>query len=193
MRQFTSARAEPAAHHRASPSARDGRRDRVRDACGWTADSSALRRRFTRAQAATRVRPLRWHDLRHTYGSLLAANGVDLVTIQSAIGHSALATTGRYLHARPASDEAARFTRAFDPGGAPEEVARVAKGPTRPSGHVALIAGHLDGDADRRQSGQTNGWVLAPGLASQERCTGCGTSAAPPPGRHRVEVSPPHW
>jgi Phage integrase family len=55
------------------------------------------------------------HDLRHTYGSLLAAAGVDLVTIQSAMGHSALATTGRYLHARPATGQAAVFTRAFQP------------------------------------------------------------------------------
>ena len=78
-------------------------------------DGSALRRRYKRAQAAAGLRPLRWHDLRHTYGSLLAASGVDLVTIQAVMGHSALATTGRYLHARPASDQAAVFTRAFQP------------------------------------------------------------------------------
>jgi integrase len=59
------------------------------------------------------MRQLRFHDLRHTYGSLLAAGGVDLVTIQAAMGHSALATTSRYLHARPASEQAALFTRIF--------------------------------------------------------------------------------
>ena len=80
-------------------------------------DGSALRRRYHRAQAAAGVDPLRWHDLRHTFGSLLAAGGVDLVSIQAAMGHSALATTGRYLHARDASDQADRFSRAF--GGAP--------------------------------------------------------------------------
>jgi integrase len=85
------------------------------NAFGRTLDTSALRRRFRRAQEAAELRPLRWHDLRHTYGSLLAAHGVDLVSIKDAMGHSALATTGRYLHARPASEQAARFTRAFHP------------------------------------------------------------------------------
>ena len=83
------------------------------NALGRPLDSSALRRRFKRARDAAGLRPLRFHDLRHTYGSLLAAAGVDLVTIQAAMGHGALVTTGRYLHARPASDQAAIFTRAF--------------------------------------------------------------------------------
>jgi integrase len=85
------------------------------NALGRPLDGSALRRRFKRARDAAGLRPLRFHDLRHTYGSLLAADGVDLVTIQSAMGHSALATTGRYLHAKPASEQAAIFTRAFEP------------------------------------------------------------------------------
>jgi hypothetical protein len=51
--------------------------------------------------------------LKDTYGSLLAAAGVDLVTIQAMMGHGALVTTGRYLHACPAADQAAVFTRAF--------------------------------------------------------------------------------
>jgi integrase len=76
-------------------------------------DESALRRRYRRAQAAAGVRPLRFHDLRHTFGSLLAMRGVDVVTIQKAMGHSALATTSRYLHARPASEQAQAFTAAF--------------------------------------------------------------------------------
>ncbi|HEV7938175.1 MAG TPA: hypothetical protein VGP18_09160 [Solirubrobacteraceae bacterium] len=37
--------------------------------------------------------------------------GVDVVTIQKAMGHSTLATTGRYLHARPAAEQAQVFTR----------------------------------------------------------------------------------
>jgi integrase len=83
------------------------------NALGRPLDGSAIRRRYRRAQIAAGVRPLRFHDLRHTFGSLLAANGVDVVTIQKAMGHSALATTSRYLHARPASEQAQVFTAAF--------------------------------------------------------------------------------
>lgn len=84
------------------------------NALGRPLDESALRRRYRRAQAASGVRPLRFHDLRHTFGSLLAMRGVDVVTIQKAMGHSALATTSRYLHARPASEQAQVFTAAFE-------------------------------------------------------------------------------
>jgi integrase len=83
------------------------------NAFGRPLDDSALRRRYRRAQAAADVRPLRFHDLRHTFGSLLAMRGVDVVTIQKALGHSTLATTSRYLHARPASEQARAFTAAF--------------------------------------------------------------------------------
>ena len=82
---------------------------------GRTLDASAVRKRFKRGRDAAGLRPLRFHDLRHTYDSLLAAAGIDLVSIQAVMGHSALSTTSRYLHARPASEQAAAFTRAFEP------------------------------------------------------------------------------
>jgi integrase len=83
------------------------------NAIGRPLDGSALRRRFKRARDAAGLRPLRWHDLRHTFGSLLVAGGVDLVSVKDALGHSQLATTSRYLHARPATERAALFTAAF--------------------------------------------------------------------------------
>jgi integrase len=83
------------------------------DALGRPLNSVTVRKRFKLARDAVGARPLRFHDLRHTYGSLLAAAGVDLVTIKDTMGHSALSTTGRYLHARPAREQAAVFTRAF--------------------------------------------------------------------------------
>lgn len=51
------------------------------------------------------------NDLRHTYGSLLVAGGIDLPSVKAAMGHSHIATTERYLHARPAGELADRFTR----------------------------------------------------------------------------------
>jgi integrase len=62
---------------------------------GRSLDGS-LRRHYRRAQvAAEAVRSLRFHDLPYTFGSLLAARAVDVVTIQSAMEHSALSTTSR--------------------------------------------------------------------------------------------------
>jgi integrase len=78
-------------------------------------DGSALRRRYRGAQAAAGVHEMRWHDLRHTYGSLLAASGEEPVTINAAMGHSNISTTEVYLPARPATESAARFSKAFAP------------------------------------------------------------------------------
>ena len=42
---------------------------------------------------------IRFHDLRHTAGSLLLEDGVDIKTIQEFLGHSqASTTTNIYLH-----------------------------------------------------------------------------------------------
>jgi integrase len=91
------------------------------NAFGRILDGSALRRRYKAARDAAGLRELRFHDLRHTYGSNLAAAGVDLVTIQSVMGHGALATTSRYLHARDAAEQAEVFTKVFEPA-TPDEV-----------------------------------------------------------------------
>ncbi len=80
---------------------------------GRRLDPSALRRRFERARNAAGLEPLRFHDLRHTYGSLLVAGGIDLPSVKAAMGHSHITTTERYLHARPAGELADRFTLAL--------------------------------------------------------------------------------
>src|SRR3984885_5339132 len=82
---------------------------------GRRLDGSALRRRFERARDSAGLRPLRFHDLRHTYGSLLVAGGVDLASVKAAMGHSRITTAERYLHARSAGELADRFTRALAP------------------------------------------------------------------------------
>jgi integrase len=95
---------------------------------GRRIDGSALRRRFQRARDAAGLEPLRFHDLRHTYGSLLVAGGVDLVSVKAVMGHSRITTTERYLHARPADEQADVFTRAIA-GGLTQAQKTAAKGP----------------------------------------------------------------
>ena len=82
---------------------------------GRRLDPSALRRRYERARDAAQLPALRFHDLRHTYGSLLVDGGIDLISVKAAMGHSQISTTERYLHARPATELAQRFTAALDP------------------------------------------------------------------------------
>jgi integrase len=44
------------------------------------------------------IRNLRFHDLRHTFASRLAQNGVDPYTVQKLMGHTSFAITQRYAH-----------------------------------------------------------------------------------------------
>jgi integrase len=85
---------------------------------GRTIDGSALRRRYKAARDTAGLRPLKWHDLRHTFGSLLVAGGMDIVSVQALLGHSKIETTSRYLHARPATELAAKMTAIFGSGAA---------------------------------------------------------------------------
>lgn len=50
------------------------------------------------SSGATRVRP---HRLRHTYGTELAAAGVDLLVLRELMGHASPETTARYVHLSP--------------------------------------------------------------------------------------------
>jgi integrase len=75
-------------------------------------DSSALRRRLRRAQDAAGLRPLRFHDLRHSFGSLVVRE-VDTATLKAWMGHAKLTTTERYLHSKPRHTDVARLDRPF--------------------------------------------------------------------------------
>ena len=91
-----------------------GREDLVFcNAVGDYLDPSALRRRYRRAQQAACLRELRFHDLRHSFGSLIIRE-FDPVSVKSFMGHSKLTTTERYLHARSRRTDAVRLTRAFE-------------------------------------------------------------------------------
>lgn len=68
---------------------------------GQAMTEAGLRRIFRthrERSGATRVRP---HRLRHTYGSELAAAGVDLLVLRELMGHASPETTARYVHLSP--------------------------------------------------------------------------------------------
>lgn len=79
---------------------------------GGPLDRSAVRKRFIRAQKKAGVRVRRFHDLRHTFGSL-AIRRFDLVAVKEMMGHSKLTTTERYLHSKPRPADAAMLTAIF--------------------------------------------------------------------------------
>lgn len=56
---------------------------------------------FRKVRKVTGMTHIRWHDLRHTYGSWLAQSGANLTVIRDLMGHSTLAVTSRYAHLAP--------------------------------------------------------------------------------------------
>jgi integrase len=80
---------------------------------GGHLDHSKLSRRYRAALKAAGLRALRFHDLRHTYGTRLAAAGVDLIKIKTWMGHKEISTTMIYAHYAPGEDEAATVEAAF--------------------------------------------------------------------------------
>jgi integrase len=79
---------------------------------GRALDGSSLRRRFKAAAAAAGLRVLRFHALRHSAGSMVARQA-DARWVQGFLGHSKLATTERYLHAKARPQDVDLLNRAF--------------------------------------------------------------------------------
>ena len=75
-------------------------------------DGSALRRRYNLALRHAGLRPLRFHDLRHTFGTRVIAK-VDIRRVQEWMGHADVQTTMRYLHFVPRAEDARLVAEAF--------------------------------------------------------------------------------
>jgi integrase len=75
-------------------------------------DGSALRRRYKAALMRAELRPLRFHDLRHTFGTRMISK-TDIRRVQEWMGHADIQTTMRYLHYAPHSQDAALVAEAF--------------------------------------------------------------------------------
>jgi len=79
---------------------------------GGYLDGSALRRRYKAALAAAGLRSLRFHDLRHTFGTRMIAKA-DVRRVQEWMGHADIQTTMKYLHYAPRADDARLVAEAF--------------------------------------------------------------------------------
>jgi len=65
---------------------------------GRPVSEAGLRSLFRRRRHATGLLRVRPHRLRHTYGTELAAAGIDLLALRALMGHASPETTARYVH-----------------------------------------------------------------------------------------------
>jgi integrase len=84
---------------------------------GHVLDPSKLRKRFKEALTCAAVNQITFHELRHTFGTQMAAAGAPLRAIQEWMGHGDAKTTEIYAHYAPdASGGRAFAERAFAVG-----------------------------------------------------------------------------
>jgi integrase len=75
---------------------------------GNVLDYDALSRRYRAAQKRAGLRPLRFHDLRHSFGTM-AVRQFPITDVQTWMGHADIATTRKYIHYAPQPEAAARL------------------------------------------------------------------------------------
>jgi integrase len=93
-------------------------------------DGSALYRRYKAALKRAGLRSLRFHDLRHTFGTQVIGNPqVSILQLKEWMGHADIDTTMKYLHYAPRAGDAELVAAAFD-GALP--VAKRARPPWAP-------------------------------------------------------------
>jgi len=82
---------------------------------GSPLDRSKVTKRFKAACKDAGVRQIKFHDLRHTFATRLAASGQPLRTIQEFLGHADSKTTQIYAHYAPSEHEVQMVNDAFTP------------------------------------------------------------------------------
>ena len=77
-------------------------------------DGDALYARYKKALDSAGLRSLRFHDLRHTFGTRMISQA-DIRRVQEWMGHADIQTTMKYLHYESRAEDAQLVARAFQP------------------------------------------------------------------------------
>jgi integrase len=104
-------------------------------------DDSAVRRRYKAALVRAGLRELRFHDLRHTFGTRMIAEA-DILRVKEWMGHADVHTTMRYLHFAPRAEDAKLVAKAF---------ALPAAQLSEPGVDIGTDEAHVPADGDRGQ------------------------------------------
>lgn len=110
--------AELAAHRERSPYASDDALVFCHPETGKPYDPGKMRKRYTAALKSANVRRVRFHDLRHTYGTRMASAGVPMRALQALMGHSNIETTEIYADYAPDPNREAAWAAAAFPADA---------------------------------------------------------------------------
>jgi integrase len=107
--------AELAAHRKRSAYATDDALVFCHPETGKPYDPSKMRKRYADALKAAKVRRVRFHDLRHTYGTRMVSAGTPMRALQSLMGHSNIETTEIYADWEPDPNREAAWAAAAFP------------------------------------------------------------------------------
>jgi integrase len=100
---------------------------------GTPLDGSKVSKRFKAACVDADVRPVRFHDLRHTFATRLAASGTPIRTIQEFLGHVDSKTTQIYAHYAPSEREVQLVDEAFASEAGDQFGDQIEENPEQPS------------------------------------------------------------
>jgi integrase len=93
-----------------------------------------LRKAFKAAREAAGLKPIKMYNLRHSFGTRLAARGFDVRTIQALMRHTRLTTTEQYMAYAPRPELASQIASALEPRSLPENVT-----PIRPESAASVF------------------------------------------------------
>ncbi len=77
---------------------------------GYVMNPQTPTRQFSKFLKRHGIRHLKFHGLRHTSATMLLANGCDIKTVSSRLGHADITTTNIYVHALESTDRLAAQT-----------------------------------------------------------------------------------